>query len=774
MLPRIRTAFPLVALAALGFGLIASQEPDRGADRFAQLRRELPTPNNFRTASGAPGHEYWQQKVDYTIDVKIDPASRLLTGSEAITYHNQSPDALDYLWLQIEPNRRAPMSHSNLTSLAPDMDSATLNSLASQLARDSFDGSCTVSNVRLESGKVLRTHLVDTTMRVELPQTLQPGQSLKFALDWQYTVNDVSEVRGRSGAEQLDDGTWIYGMAQWFPRLCAYTDYAGWQNKEFLGSGEFTLEFGDYNVNITMPADHVVSASGILLNPEDVLSTTQQDRLAQAQQAKRPVMIVTREESDATRQAERSSEWKTWRWRARRVRDFAWASSPAFLWDAMGQQVEGQDDPVLCQSLWPREGDPLWGQYSTHSVVHTLDVYGRMAFPYPYPTAVSVNGVVGGGMEYPMICFNGPRPDKDGTYSARTKYGLITVIIHEVGHNWFPMIVNSDERQWTWMDEGLNSFLQFLSEREWEDHYPSRGGPPRNIVGYMASENQVPIMSNAETLLQGGPNAYSKPATALNILRETIIGRENFDFAFRTFSKRWAFKRPEPADFFRSMEDASGVDLDWFFRNWFFTTDHVDLALESVQLYRLKDQGPEGEAKIAMAKRDAEPILLTNELNKDLSKRVERFPELLDFYNRYDALEPTEDAVRRYESLVAGLSETQLETLHSNLHWYVIDVRNAGGIPMPLIVQLNYADGSDEIRRIPAEIWRKDAGAVKKLLICEKPVQSVTLDPHLETADTDLSNNMWPPSIEETRIDVRKGDRGQRQNPMRRAGQSGR
>ena len=451
------------------------------------------------------------------------------------------------------------------------------------------------------------------------------------------------------------------------------------------------------------------------------------------------------------------------------MRDFAWASSRAFLWDAMGQPVEGRAEPVLCQSLWPREGDPLWGQYSTHAVAHTLEVYGRMAFPYPYETAISVNGVVGGGMEYPMICFNGPRPESDGTYSARTKYGLISVIIHEVGHNWFPMIVNSDEKQWTWMDEGLNTFLQFVSEREWEEDYPSRGGPPRNIVGYMASDNQVAIMNNSESLLQAGPNAYSKPATALNILRETIIGRENFDFAFRTFSQRWAFKRPEPADFFRTMEDASGVDLDWFWRNWFFTTDHVDLAVADLKLYRVADQGPEAEAELAKAQRAAEPIHLSIERNRELEMRVERFPELLDFYNRYDELDPTEQDVRQWEEMVAGLDDAQRAALASNLYWYVAEVRNDGGIPMPLIFHLAYEDGSEEVRRIPAEIWRRDNESVTKLLLCEKPLASVTLDPYLETADADLSDNTWPPQITETRIEATPGNRAPRGNAMRRA-----
>jgi peptidase M1-like protein len=744
------------------------QEP--GASRFAQLRDLLPTPNSYRTASGAPGHEYWQQQVDYQIDVRLNPSDRRLTGKEVIHYQNNSPDTLNYLWLQLDANRKAPASHSVRTTLAPEMSPPSLQSLSRVQIAQEFEGGFDILAVNSSRGQTLQHTIVDTTMRIDLPSGLSPGQSFDFAVEWTYILNDTREVRGRSGAEHLADGTWIYGLAQWFPRLCAYTDYAGWQHKEFLGGAEFTLEFGDYDVRITVPDDHVVAATGRLLNPNQVLNGTQRQRLKQAAEADRPVLIVTREESDLAREVNLknlASAEKTWHYQAQAERDFAWASSPAFLWDAMTVPNQPAGEDVLCMSYWPREGDPLWGIYSTQAVAHTLEVYGHRTFPYPYPVAISVNGVVGGGMEYPMLCFNGPRPETDGSYSARTKYGLISVIIHEVGHNWFPMMVNSDERQWTWMDEGLNTFLQYQAEKEWQTRYPSRNGEPRNIVNYMVSEDQVPIMSNGDTLLHAGSNAYAKPATALNILRETVIGRDGFDFAFKTYARRWAFKRPEPADLIRSLEDASGVDLDWYFRNWFFTTDHVDLALTALHHYTLAAEGPLVEAEYERSRRDTAPAGVTETRNQALSKRVDRFPELLDFYNTYDELTPSENDIARWQKFSEGLSEAQRKVLVSDLNWYVVDVQNIGGIPMPIILQLSYQDGSSEIVRIPAEVWRKDAGQVSKLLMCDRPLASVALDPMLETADADTSNNRWPPAIDHQRVLPRAGNRPSFGNPMR-------
>ncbi|MGH9900953.1 MAG: M1 family metallopeptidase, partial [Pyrinomonadaceae bacterium] len=541
-----------------------AQSKSSPGDKFRQLEELLPTPNEYRSASGAPGHRYWQQRADYTIDVELDDARQRITGTETVTYHNISPDTLLFLWLQLDQNIFAKDSDDSLTEAAPaDFTKVPYSTIDRLLAQRDFDGGYRITAVRDAKGSPLRHTVVKTMMRIDLPAPLAPGQSFAFSVDWNYNINDAKRIRARTGYEFFPrDGNYIYEIAQWFPRMAAYNDVSGWQHKQFLGSGEFTLEFGNYRVRITAPDDHVVASTGVLQNPQEVLTAAQRARLEQAKTAKSPVLIVTPEEARLN-ESNKPRGKKTWVFHADNVRDFAFASSRKFIWDAQLHNVEG--NRVMAMSYYPKEGNPLWERYSTQAIMHTLNVYSRYSFTYPYPVAISVNGPVG-GMEYPMICFNGPRPEEDKTYTARTKYGLISVVIHEVGHNYFPMIVNSDERQWTWMDEGLNSFLQFLAEQEWEANYPSRRGEPRNITEYMASESQVPIMTNSESIMQFGNNAYGKPATALNILRETVLGRELFDFAFREYSRRWKFKRPMPADFFRSMEDVAGEDLDWFWR----------------------------------------------------------------------------------------------------------------------------------------------------------------------------------------------------------------
>ena len=763
---------PLLAVLfalPLALGVALSAGGDDRVDRFAQLREELPSPSSYRTASGAPGHEYWQQQVDYRIEVELDDERQAIRGSERITYHNNSPDALTYLWLQVEPNFFAPQSHAVATTLAPNLDAGmTFEATRALLERRTFDGGAKISNLKGAGGEPLDFALVDTTMRVDLPAPLKSGESFEFSLDWAYAISDQRKFGGRSGWEFFeDDGNYLYEMAHWFPRLCAYTDYTGWQNKEFLGRGEFTLEFGDYVVSITAPDDHVVASTGVLQNPDEVLLPVWRERLALAETSETPVLIVTRDEAEAN-ESTAPEGTKTWTFAAENVRDFAWASSRKFIWDAKLHEIEG-GDPVWAMSYWPKEGHELWEPYSTHSVIHTLNAYGKYTFPYPYPVAISVNGPVG-GMEYPMICFNGPRPAKDGTYTARSKYGLISVIIHEVGHNWFPMIVNSDERQWTWMDEGLNTYVQFLAESEWEDDYPSRRGEPGKMTGYMTSTNQVPIMTNSESILQFGNNAYGKPATALNILRETIVGRELFDFAFKEYSRRWMFKRPEPADLFRTLEDASGVDLDWFWRGWFYSTDHTDLALTGVTRYRIDSQDPEAEKGRRRAEREAEPTTLSEARNRDLPKYVADFPELVDFYNTYDELDVTPGDVRKYEKLLESRDESQQELLRSELNFFVIEVANQGGLVMPVILDLEFTDGSHESLRIPAEIWRSNDPTIKKLVISEKTLARVQLDPNRETADADLSDNVWPPEMEERTIRLKpEVRRGSGPNPMRDA-----
>ncbi|RUL88706.1 M1 family metallopeptidase [Tautonia sociabilis] len=756
----------LLLLSPAASGQIKN-EKYRQEDKFRQLEEILPTPNEARTASGAPGRGYWQQRADHVIDVELDDEARRIIGRETITYTNSSPDPLGYLWLQLDPNHFRPDADAVTTATAPNLDGRVpFDALRRLLARRGFDGGVNIRSVEASSGDPLAYTINKTMMRIDLPAPLQTGEQFVFSVSWDYAINDSDVIGGRTGFEYFEqDGNCIYEIAQWFPRMAAYTDVNGWQHKQFLGSGEFTLEFGDYLVRITVPDDHVVSATGVLVNPEDVLKPEWIERLEQARTADAPVFIVTPEEAKENEKSKPSGK-KTWIFRAENVRDFAFASSRKFIWDAQGHDVGGNQ--VMAMSFYPNEGEPLWSKYSTAAIIHTLNVYSRYTFEYPYPVAQSVNGPVG-GMEYPMICFNGPRPEEDGTYSERTKYGLISVIIHEVGHNYFPMIVNSDERQWTWMDEGINTFLQYLAEQEWEENYPSWRGEPKDIVSYMRSTDQVPIMTNSETILQFGNNAYAKPATALNILRESILGRELFDYAFREYARRWKFKRPQPADLFRSLEDASGTDLDWFWRGWFYTTDHVDIAIDDVKLFAIDTGDPEVRKALERKKRDEEPTTLSQQRNKDLPKLVDEKPGLRDFYNEYDELAVTEDETQAFEKFLAGLSDEEKELLRTEANFYVVDLANLGGLVMPVILELQFEDGTTEEVRIPAEIWRRNSEKVSKLLLTEKEIASITLDPHLETADVDLDNNHWPPRAVPTRFELFKSARRGGDNPMRRA-----
>jgi hypothetical protein len=722
----------------------------------------LPTPNEYRTASGAPGHRYWQQRADYVINVELDDDKQRITGSETITYKNNSPDTLTYLWLQLDQNLFSPDSDTILTTTGPSDMSRVPFQMMRFYNRPEFDGGYRIKSVKNAGGDSMRYTIVKTMMRVDLPAELPSGASVSFSIDWEYNINPSKQIGGRTGAEFFEkDKNWIYCIAQWFPRMAAYNDVSGWQHKQYLGAGEFTLEFGDYRVRITVPDDHIVASTGILQNPKEVLSTTHLTRLKQAESAKSPVLIVTPDEAKAA-EAGKPKGKKTWVFHATNVRDFAFASSRKFIWDAQGHTVDGQK--VMAMSYYPKEGNPLWEKYSTAAVIHTLNVYSRYSFSYPYPTAISVNGVVSGGMEYPMICFNGPRPQDDGTYSARTKYGLITVIIHEVGHNYFPMIVNSDERQWTWMDEGINTFLQYLSEQEWEAKYPSRMGEPKNITEYMTSPGHDPIMTQSDSVLSLGSNAYAKPATALNILRETVIGRDLFDYAFREYSRRWKFKRPMPADFFRTMEDSTGVDLDWFWRGWFYSTDHTDISIEDVRHYRIDTKDPEVEKPLLKKERDEEPITLSQQRNQPLPKFNESNPALNDFYNTYDEFAVTEKDRREYQTFLKSLSDEEKKMLDGTRNFYFIDCKNVGGLVMPVILLIEYTDGEKQELRIPAEIWRRNSIQVSKMIVTPKEIRQVTLDPHLETADTDLNNNYFPRRMLKRKFELFK--ERQPSNPM--------
>ncbi len=763
---RVLCGFVLLAAVLCGSATAQTVSNRKYAqeDKFRQLEESLPTPNRFRTASGAPGPDYWQQQANYVIDVELDDVNQRISGSETVTYSNRSPDTLRYLWMQLDPNLFAKDSDAALTEMAPSMGRTSFSSLDRVLARQSFDGGVAITTVKDAANHDLKHTVVKTMMRIELPKPLAPGETFTFRIAWNYAINNSKLVSGRTGYEFFEeDKNYIYEIAQWYPRMAAYSDATGWQHKQYLGRGEFTLEMGDYLVRITAPDDHVVAATGVLLNEEQVLTEEQRERLRAAKTAKEPAFVVTPEEAKAN-QTTKPEGKKTWIFKADQVRDFAFASSRKFIWDAQGHDVEGNQ--VMAMSYYPNEAEPLWSKYSTHSIIHTLNVYSRYTFAYPYPVAISVNGPVY-GMEYPMICFNGPRPEKDGTYSKRTKYGLISVVIHEVGHNYFPMIVNSDERQWTWMDEGLNTFLQYLSEQEWEDKYPSRRGEPKSIVTYMKSQSQVPIMTNSESILQFGPNAYGKPATALNILRETILGRELFDYAFKEYARRWKFRRPMPADFFRSMEDASGVDLDWFWRGWFYSTDHVDIAIDSVSLY-VASSGQKADTKKDQAdKRKLQPTTLSQERNKELPKRIDRYPSLKDFYNENDGLGITDadrEALARY---LKSLSEVQRKQLAGKDKFYVVALSNKGGLVMPIIMEFEFTDGSKQVVRVPAEIWRRNHLKVSKLIITQKEVRQIRLDPRLETADVDIDNNIFPPRISKSRFQLYKA--GKSRNEMQSA-----
>lgn len=762
----------LVLANIIAAGALASPvEQTKGTfeDKFRQLDEVLPTPNGYRTASGAPGHAYWQQKVDYDIAVELDDAGKRIIGSGTITYTNNSPDTLRYLWVQLDQNRFARHSDANATLTATAKDRMGFAALRRLMEARRHDGGYDIASVTDAQGGALAHRIVDTMMRIDLPQPLASGQSTAFSIDWSYNIPEGRVLGARGGWEQFEaDGNRVYFIAQWFPRLAAYTDTDGWNNKQFLGAGEFALEFGDYDVAITAPADHIVASTGELMNAAEVLTARQRDRLADARTADKPVFIVTPKEAERN-QRSRARDKKTWRFRAQNVRDFAFASSRKFIWDAQGHTFPDSGRTVMAMSFYPNEGLPLWDRYSTHSVVHALDVYSRMSFEYPYPVAISVNGPLRGGMEYPMITSNGPRPTKgrDGkvTYSRQTKYGLIGVIIHEIGHIYFPMTVNSDERQWTWMDEGINTFLQDLAKQEWEADFPALRSDPRRIVDYMLSERQVPIMTQSDSILQFANNAYNKPATALNILRETVLGRELFDFAFAEYSRRWKFKRPQPADFFRTMEDASARDLDWFWRGWFYTTDHVDISLDTVTWAQVDTENPEVEETVRRQRRDQGPRWITEQRAEGTPRRVDRFPELRDFYNENDPFTVSPKQRRDYAKLLEGLKDWQKELLDLGENLYFLDFSNVGGLVMPIILDIEYTDGSREELRIPAEIWRRNARHVTKLIVRDKEIAAITVDPHLETADADLTNNHWPRKPVTNRIELFK--QKQRRDMMR-------
>jgi hypothetical protein len=735
--------------------------------KFAQLDQELPSPNDYRTASGAPGHGYYQQKADYKMNLTIDDATQKMYGIETITYTNNSPDQLSYLWLQLDQNIYSQDSDSKIIEIEKMEDFKSIGDIKKK--NFYYDGGFKIEEIKNMSGAKMKYFINKTMMRIDLDKPLMPKTSISFQIKWWYNINDRMQVGGRSGYEYFEkDKNYLYTIAQHFPRMCVYNDVTGWQNKQFLGRGEFTLPFGDYEVSITVPSDHIVAATGECQNLNDVLSSEEKKRLEIAKKSDSPVLIVTQKEAEE-KEKNKSKSTKTWIFKAKNVRDFAFATSRKFIWDAQNQKVGNQN--VLCMSYYPKEGNPLWERYSTKLVAHTIKTYSKFTIDYTYPVAISVHSK-SIGMEYPMICFNGGRPEADGTYTEVEKYGMWGVIIHEVGHNFFPMIINSDERQWTWMDEGLNTFVQYLTEQEWERGYPSRRGPAHLIADYMRGDKKTisPIMTNSESLFQFGNNAYGKPATALNILRETIMGRELFDYAFKTYCERWKFKHPSPADFFRTMEDASAVDLDWFWRGWFYGTDNVDISIDDVKWFQLNTQNPDKEKAFLLKQKNEKDVHIGEGRNKnDIPQTVnERDLGIDDFYAKRNIYQVDTLDKKEYSEFKTKLAKDELELLNSNQQFYELSFSNIGGLVMPLILEFTFEDGSKEVRRIPAEIWRMYEDKVSKVFIFDKVLQSVRLDPFLETADTDLDNNSWPEEKQPTRYQLFKQQSSVRENPMQR------
>jgi hypothetical protein len=714
--------------------------------KFRQMYQEFATPNTYRSASGTPGPDYYQQQADYRIDVELDDVNARLFGEETITYHNNSPDALEYLWVQLDQNVRSKDTRSALRNSEEMPMAYETGNFTETYLKQPFDGGFNIDYVKDANGNPLSYTVNQTMMRVNIAEPLRSGEKISFSVKWWYNIPDHTVNRARSGYEYFpEDGNRAYVIAQFFPRMAVYSDVEGWQNHQFWGSGEFALPFGNYEVNITVPADHILDATGQLLNRKEVFSQEMLKRYERASASfDKPVLIVTQEEAEAAEQ-DFSKKKKTWKFKAENVRDYAFASSRKFIWDMQAVKVGGKD--VMAVSLYPKEGNPLWEEQSTKTVVNTLLSYSSHTFDYPYHKAISVHAK-NQGMEYPMICWNYGRPNKDGSVSDRVKFGMISVIIHEVGHNFFPMIVNSDERQWGWMDEGLNTFMQYMAEQEFGEkypetiaphtRYPSARGIPSDIIPYMAGDPGTlsPIMENPENVHQLGPNAYGKPATALNILRETVMGRELFDHAFKTYARRWKFKHPTPEDFFRTMEDASAVDLDWYWRSWFYTTDYVDIGIKGVKKFYVSDK-PTPQMKEYMAARN-----ITEEDLPPLVYLAEEDGESAD--PDLKGKPAVENSQPLNTFLMDNLSPAERASIKEPRYFYEITFDKPGGIPMPVIVQYTYADGSSEQITYPPEVWRKNDDQIKKVIASQKELIGIVVDPRAETADIDVSNNSWP------------------------------
>ena len=756
---------------------IQAQDRSNHAKKFEQLDNMLRSPNEYRGADGAPGPKYWQQKADYKINCTLDTKEQRIDGSELITYHNNSPVDLPYLWVQLDENEHQSSNtkhHMNASKMFDVMNESALDRLEAASQLDKYG--VNIKKVLSDKGTPLKYIINESMMRIDLPTPLKAGKKVTFRIDWSYYMIDRKKTPswGRGGYEFFEDNkNYLYTVVQWFPRMCVYSDFEGWQNKQFLGTGEFALTFGDYEVNITLPSDHVVAATGECQNLKETLTPTQYNRWMHSQIAKSPLLIVNLDEAKANEKIPISTKTKTWKYKAKNVRDFAWTASKKFAWDAMPHYNElGQK--VMCMSLYGKEAYPIYNKYSTKVIDHTLRTYSKYSIPYPYPVAISVEAA--NGMEYPMISFNPGRADDDGTYTEGSKNAAILVIIHEVGHTYFPMIINSDERQWAWFDEGINSFVQFLTEQEWDNNYPSSAGPAHTIVDYMKRpKSQLePIMTNSENIIDYGNNAYDKPSTALNILRETIMGRELFDYAFKEYCRRWAFKHPTPDDFFRTMEEASAVDLDWFWRGWFYSIDAVDISLDSITWYKPDlDNDPEKKMDTTRNVINKPLDFLTRQRNRAQIGQfpVEKDTTVTDFYNTYRPWE-TEDSVSitiqmKYDSL---FTRDEKEQKYGDKNYYELHFSNKGGLVMPVIIEWTFDDGTSEVERVPVEIWRKNEDKFTKVFVKNKEVTSIVIDPYKETADIDVSNNNWPVKELPTRFQLFKQHKYKdKLNPMQKA-----
>ena len=721
-------------------------------NKFEALGTILPTPNIYRSASGAPGQGYWQNRADYDITAYLDEDKRNLKGSETVTYYNNSPDDLDYLWLQLDENQQSSVKNAGYESESTLPKQSNSDRLRiSEIPRKDNGYGVNLEKVTDVSGNPLKFTVNKTMMRIDLPKVLKKGEKFVFKIDWNYNIPNRMTMGGRGGYENFpEDGNDLYTMTQWFPRMCVYSDFKGWQHNQFTGRGEFALPFGNYKVSMNVPADHIVAATGTGKNFKDVLTSAQYERWVKAQNSNDIIEIVTLDEAKKAEKS-KSKERKIWKFEAENVRDFAWTSSRKFIWDGMKVVIPENQNHVMAMSLYPKEAYNLYRKFSTKAVAHTILTYSEYTIPYPYPVAQSVEAA--NGMEYPMICFNFGRTEKDGTYSEGIKNGMIGVIIHEVGHNFFPMIINSDERQWSWMDEGLNTFVEYLTEERWDNKFPSRRGPAHTIVDYMRlpKDQLEPIMTNSENIIQFGPNAYSKPATGLNILRETIMGRELFDKAFKMYSKRWAFKHPEPADFFRTMNDASAENLDWFWRGWFYGIDPVDISIDKVTVATPDlDATPKPQEVTYTVDKPLQNSFediskIRNREDKNIVFYTDKDKETQDFYWRYNRGLEKVDTNKKYTQKVDNqerVPEKDKATLQ-NITAYQIDFSNKGGLVMPIILEFTFEDGSKLNDKKSAQIWRKDEQKVSLTYYFDKKLKSIQLDPMKETADIDTSNNFW-------------------------------